>query len=213
MNATPPLDLIIVVAGKDDRESLDGLLSSRRKSLGIRDIRYEILVHVRRDSGCFREAPALLQTFQRRASRALVVFDHEGSGQEARPAEEVTSDLRDRLRRSGWGDRAEVIIIRPELEVWVWSDSLHVDAVLGWKGRKPPLREWLRNHGLWPRDHLKPPDPRKSLLEALREAQMQKSSALYRRLAETVSLKYCQDEGFKRLKEILRSWFPEQEGS
>lgn len=213
MNATPPLDLIIVVAGKDDRESLDGLLSSRRKSLGIRDIRYEILVHVRRDSGCFREAPALLQPFQRRASRALVVFDHEGSGQEACPAEEVASDLRDRLRLSGWGDRAEVLTIRPELEVWVWSNSPNVDAVLGWKGRRPPLREWLRNHGLWPRGHLKPPDPRKSLLEALREAQMQRSSALYRRLAEKVSLERCQDEGFKRFKEILRSWFPEQEGS
>ena len=71
------------------------------------------------------------------------MFDHEGSGQEDKTAVEVTSDLKTRLEQNGWKDRAEIILLEPELEAWVWSVSPHVDEVLGWKNRTPTLREWL----------------------------------------------------------------------
>jgi hypothetical protein len=202
------LDLIVLVPGKDERETLDGLLSARCSSLGIRPVRHEILVHPRRDPGCFHEAPAVLQTYQRRAHHALVVLDHEGSGQEDRSPAQVAADLLRRMNESGWGNRAAAIVIEPELEIWVWSDSPHVDRVFGWQGRPPGLRQWLAIHGFWPEGQPKPARPKEGLLKALRQASVQRSSALYRQLAEKVSLERCHDASFQQLKEVLVGWFP-----
>lgn len=208
MNRAHRSDLVVLAPGKDERETFDALLSSRWKSLGIRQIRYQILVHPRRDSGCLREAPEVLEPFVARANRALVVFDHEGSGREADPPDQVADSLRARLARAGWGERAEVLVLQPELENWVWSDSPHLDQVAGWSGRNPPLRQWLRNQRLGPVGHPKPPRPKECFEQALRHVGMPRSSALYRRLAEQVSLERCADPAFSRFRELMRGWFP-----
>jgi len=208
MTSGVPLDLVLLVADRDAHEALDALLSERRPSLGVRNIRYEILGHPRHDPGCFHEAPALLQTFQARALHALVIFDHEGSGQDHRPPAEVEEDLRRQLSISGWGDRSEVLLVVPELEAWVWSDSPEVDAALGWEGRSPRLREWMADSRLWPSSDPKPPRPKEGFLAALREARIRRSASIYRQLAERVGLKRCEDPSFARLKAILCTWFP-----
>jgi hypothetical protein len=133
---TAKLDLVVLVPGKDERQTFEGLLSTRCDSLCIRPPIFEIIVgSIGRDPGCYRRGPSILQQYVRRASHGLIVFDHEGSGQETRSADEVEAEVRRRLRDAGWNDRADVIVIRPELEAWVWSDSLHVDTVLGWNDR------------------------------------------------------------------------------
>ena len=208
MIAALPLDLVVLVPGKDDREALDGLLATRGPSLGTRPINYEVLVHPRRDPGCYHEAPDILQPYLRRAARALVMFDLEGSGQEARTAAEVAADLLCRFKRSGWDERAAIVVIDPELEVWVWSDSPQVDAVLGWSGRIPSLRQWLESKGLWTAGNPKPSWPKDAFLVALREASVQRSSALFRELAEKVGLERCQDPAFAQLRTLLATWFP-----
>lgn len=208
MNHGFDLDLVALLPGKDDSETLDGLLSQRQESLGVRAIRHELLVHPRRDPGCFLEAPQVLQTYQRRARRALVMFDHEGSGQEDRPPGDVRAHLEGRLAAAGWQDRSGVLIMQPELENWVWSDSPEVDRVLGWEGRTPPLRDWLSQRQFWPPGALKPPRPKETLQAALREVRTPRSSALYRDLAERVSLERCTDASFQQFKELMRTWFP-----
>lgn len=210
MTAVPKLDLVMLVPGKDERETFDTLLSSRMESMNIQRIRYEILVHPRRDPGCFHEAPDILQTYQGRAKRALVVLDHEGSGQENRPADEVAADLKGRMERSGWSKRAEILVLQPELEVWVWSDSPHVDAAMGWKGKNPPLRQWLLDRGSWPTDSAKPPRPKECLEAALHTARIPRSSAIYRQIAETVGLERCQETKFHTFRNIMQTWFPEK---
>jgi len=202
------LDLVMLVPGKDERETLDGLLSRRYASLRIRQVQYAFEVHPRRDPGCFREAAQVLQPFVRRAARALVVFDHDGSGQEQRPPDELTGQVEGQLRDAGWEDRARVVVIQPELEAWVWSDSTHVDSVLGWASRAPGLRHWLEDRKRWPEGAAKPPDPKECMEAALRQARIQRSSALYRQLAEKVSFQRCQDPAFARLRAILSAWFP-----
>jgi len=202
------LDLVMLVPGKDERETFDALLSSRRESLGIRNIRYQILVHHRRDPGCFVEAPDVLQPYVKRARFSLVILDHEGSGREDDSPEGVTSDLRKRLAQSGWGERAEVLVLRPELENWVWSDSPHVDRVTGWEGQSPPLRQWLKSRGWWPEGDLKPPRPKECFEEALRKSRVRRSSAIYRQLAEHVSLNRCSDDEFLQFKNLIGHWFP-----
>jgi hypothetical protein len=112
------------------------------------------------------------------------------------------------LFRSGWQNRVHVQVIEPELEVWVWSDSPQVDVSLGWGRHSTNLRTWLSNKGFWPNENRKPPRPKECLLEALREVRVRRSAAIYRQLAESVSLERCQDPTFNELKEILKSWFP-----
>jgi hypothetical protein len=210
MTETQPLDLVVLVPGKDDRAALEGLVGTRSASLGIRLLRYEFLVATQRDPGCYRDAHALLATFRTRATHALVMFDHFGSGQEGRVPEALEAEVEQRLRATGWGDRAAAIVLRPELESWAWSSSPHVDDVLGWRGRAPGLRQWLRGNGLWPEGHQKPPQPKRCVQAALREVRLPQSSQLFRRLAERVSLAGCVDEAFDRLCRVLRQWFPRE---
>ncbi len=208
MSASVNLDLVMLVPGKDERETFDELLSSRGASLGIRQLRYEILVHPRRDPGCLHEAPDILQPYQNRANRCLIVMDHQGSGQEDQPATEVMADLKGRMESSGWTGRAEVLMLQPELENWVWSDSPHVDSVMGWKERNPPLRKWLENQGVWPAGSAKPGQPKESFQAALREVRIRRSSAIYRQLAARVSLERCHDPEFLAFRRIMQEWFP-----
>ncbi len=208
MSGELPLDLVLLVPGKDDREALDGLLSKRHASFQIRPLRYDILVHPRRDPGCFREAPDILSTFLGRSRYALVIFDHEGSGQESTTAADLEADLKRRLAASGWEDRAEGLVIQPELEIWLWASYPHVDDALGWKGRNPDLRTWLAQEKLWTSGEPKPARPKEAMRAALREAQVRPSSSIFRRIAERVSLEACTDPAFRRLHDLLRQWFP-----
>lgn len=209
MNATAELDLVVLLPGKDERETFDELLSSRKKSLRIRDVCYELLVHPRRDPGCFHEAPDILQPYQNRAHYSLIVLDHEGSGQEDRTAEEVAANLKGRMENAGWSNRTEVLVLQPELENWVWSDSPEVDRAIGWEGRNPSLRRWLMDRGGWPQGSAKPEKPKECLQAALREVQIKRSSAIYRELAARVGLERCQDRGFLTFREVVRAWFPQ----
>jgi hypothetical protein len=137
-----------------------------------------------------------------------VIFDKAWEGAPPRDAELLEAEVRGRLASAGWGNEADVVVIDPELEVWVWSDSPKVDECLGWKGRKPPLRKWARTAGLWPPGLPKPPDPKRLVVEALWETKIPRSSAIYARLARSVSVERCTDPSFERLKNRLRAWFP-----
>jgi hypothetical protein len=101
-----------------------------------------------------------------------------------------------------------VIVLRPELENWVWSNSPHVEEVLGWSGHAPDLREWLRNQHLWPIELMKPGRPKEAMEAALREVGLPRSSALFRRLAEEVSLNGCSDPAFLEFRAVMQRWFP-----
>jgi hypothetical protein len=172
-----------------------------------------ILTHPRRDPGCFRESPALLSGYVQAASAALVLFDFEGCGSGERDASAVEADLRQRLSNAGWGDRAEVIVLDPELEAWVWSESPHVARILGWQQGAAPLRAHLESEGTWPQGLSKPPRPKEALEAVLRRTRVRRSPAIYGELARTVSLDRCSDPAFQRLRSFLRSRFAAATGS
>jgi len=202
-------DLVLLVADSNIKAAVDCLLSKRTDSLQIRHIHYDIFVHPERDPGCLLRGHAFLQSMVKRYSHALVMFDRCGSGQEARPASELEDQVRAGLHASGWGDRADVIVLDPELEIWVWSDSPEVDRCLRWQGRKPDLRSWLKKQGLWSVGN-KPDDPKKAVEEALRHVRSPRSSAIYRELAAKVSLRRCNDPAFLAFKKHLQRWFPKR---
>jgi len=113
-------------------------------------------------------------------------------------AEELRQEVKERLERNGWKDRCEVVVIDPELDVWVWTRSPHVADVL--KISQTEL------------DHLtasgKPDHPKEVLEEILRKKRIPRSSALYEELATRVSLRGCTDPAFRLLCETLQRWFP-----
>jgi hypothetical protein len=209
-------ELIVLVADLDAENSLRGILG-RCKALNIRplvpEVDYDILRHPQRDSGCRSNAEYFLESYVNTHHRALVVFDRDGCGWEDRDASEIEDSIEERLAKAGWDQRCAAIVIVPELEAWVWSHSPHVDEELGWQGHTPNLRDWLTQNKLLPAGHLKPADPKKAMQEAMRAARKAHSARVFSRLAETVSLKGCQDRAFNKLRRVLEQWFAADQGN
>ncbi|HEY2731165.1 MAG TPA: hypothetical protein VGK52_14580 [Polyangia bacterium] len=203
-------DLVLLVADLDQEVALRTLVDHRAPSLGIRELNWTLLRDYRHDPGCLNESPNVLQPFQSRAAHALVVLDREGSGREDLAAIEIEEIVAARLAESGWGDRARVIVVDPELESWVWSASPKVGEVLGWQGRNPPLRDWLRLQGFIGTVDEKPSRPKEAMRAALKEVRQPVSASIFGRLAREVGLERCADASFARLKDVLRGWFGDQ---
>ena len=200
-------DLICLVADRSIEAAVAGLLD-RPEALAVRRIDYVVRPHPDKDPGCYRHADDFLSPFRKRYARALVIFDREGCGNESRSREELEAEVEEQLARSGWPARSRAIVLDPELESWVWSDSPHVDAALGWLGHTPPLRSWLAEQGLLVEDATKPKRPKEAMEAAMRQVRKPRSSSIYRELADKVSVRRCTDPAFERFRHTLQSWFP-----
>ena len=206
--AREPTDLLVLVADRNIEAAIRGLVA-RRKALGIRELTAEIRRHPRQDGGCLAEGVQYLNPLAATCRHALLIFDREGCGREDCSAAALENDLEGQLRAAGWHDRASVVVLDPELEIWVWSDSPHVDGALGWAGRQPDLRHWLRRQGLLAPGQFKPIRPKEALEAALRIVRLPRSSSIYRALADKVSFKRCTDRAFLKLVDCLQRWFGE----
>jgi hypothetical protein len=200
-------DLVILVSDKNMEWGIRGLLS-RVRSLAIRTIASEIYVHPERDPGCLRNGHTFLRSMSSRFAHAIVMFDHVGSGREQDARELLETEVAERLAGTGWANRAMAVVLSPELEVWIWSDSPEVDRCLGWSGKQPSLRTCLKEQGMWPNDTHKPRDPKAAMEFSLRRVKKPRSSSLYRQIAESASLQRCNDPSFRRFVTTLQSWFP-----
>jgi hypothetical protein len=202
-------DLLVLVPDRDIEATVRGVLSQPRK-LGTRIISAKVLLHPHHDPGCLRDGVALLRGQRDSYQHALLIFDHDGCGREAIARERIESDLEQALDASGWGVDAAAVVISPEVEAWVWSDSPEVEQELGWGGRTPDVRSWLRTRGFESRGS-KPVDPKGALRAVLREAKRQASPVRFQRLAERVSFQRCIDPAFQKLERVLCAWFPSVE--
>lgn len=202
-----PSDLVVLVADKNMEAAVGGLLS-RPQALGMRPIQFDVYIHPYRDPGCFDSGHDFLRPFTRQYAHGLLMFDRVGSGQDQRSGVELETETQRRLSSNGWDDRADAIVLDPELEVWVWSDSPHVDRCLGWEGRSPDLRTWLRDQSLWQRSTAKPSDPKTAVESALRLVRKPRSSSIYADLANSVSVQRCKDTAFMKFRQTLAGWFP-----
>ena len=200
-------DLVVLAADKNMEFAVRGIVI-RRESLRIREIDAKFLVHPKHDPGCRGNPEVFLRPYCHSYRYALVLLDHEGSGGEKRKREEIEEGIEAALSKNGWGDRAAAIVIKPELEAWVWSDSSHVEEKLGWANRSTKLRDWLcENTDFWPAGHEKPTQPKEAMQEALYRAGRARSSSIFEELAKAVSLKKCSDPAFAKLTGKLMEWF------
>jgi hypothetical protein len=206
MNAPVKKDLLVLVADRNMEAAVAGLLG-RPEALGIRSLQVDIRRHPQKDSGCCLAGVKFLQAFASQYLHGLLMFDHAGSSRESESPDAIEADLARQLGKTPWDQRAAVIVVAPELEAWVWSDSPHVETELGWIGRQPNLREWLMARDFLEAGQAKPVRPKEAMEAVLWETRKPRSSAIYQALAEKVSLRTCSDRAFGKLKSVLQGWF------
>jgi len=209
-------DLFVVVADLDAEKAIGTLLCERQRALGVHlefnraaPTQGDLLRYSGRDSGCFRYAVKLLRSPQLTHSHALLIFDQHGSGAEMKSRKQIEAELEGDLHASGWplGDAA-VVVIDPELEAWVWTNSPHLSRSMGWGNDRDGLRPFLSQRDLWDANSQKPNDPKEALAQALRAKQKPAGAALFSELAATVSVQHCEDSSFRKFQQKLREWFP-----
>ena len=200
-------DLVVLVADSHQEHAVSTLLTRRPQSLGIQQmsIDLDILRHPEHDPGVFHKAGDFLSVFARQYQHALVLIDAEWR-EDPLSAEEIEEKIQNDLNRNGWEGRSAVIVIDPELEIWVWSTSPHVPRLLGtnWK----TIKDLGDQTGYWQEGEIKPSRPKEFLEEVLRSTRKRRSAALYQQLAQKVGLSRCQDDSFHRFCEVLQGWFP-----
>jgi hypothetical protein len=122
--------------------------------------------------------------------------------------------IKQNLVRNGWqAANVEVVVIEPELEIWLWQDAPHIANAFNKFDYQPypSLRKWLEAQELWRSTDLKPAQPKKAFELVARKAGLPPSGAIYRKIAQQVSARKCIDPAFCLLRETLQRWFPELE--
>ncbi len=199
-------DLILLVADKDMEFVVKELLQ-RIHSLKIRIISYDVKVHSNHDPGIYNTSHDFLRIFIDMYSYAIVMLDREGCGRDKNSLQ-IADDIQTKLDNSGWANRSKVIVLDPELEIWVWSDSPAVASCLGWDNLE--LRNWLQKENYLNPDLQKPYNPKLVFEKALRIKGKPRSSSIYGKLAQKVSIDRCNDSSFVEFKAILKKWFLNQ---
>lgn len=200
-------DLIVVVADSYQEKVIEVLLPRIPLSSGTVEFTYDIIRNINNDSGSFNDSHELLRPYIHEYRFAIVVFDYEGCGAEyTMTREQVEEQVEELLSKNGWDDRGVAIVVSPELENWMWVDNPNVDRAIGWMGEQT-LYEWGRTNGLIAHGDFKPLRPKETLEKALRIAGTSKSSAIYKKIAQTVSYRRCEDPAFLKLIGKLTEWF------
>ncbi|MCI0613518.1 hypothetical protein L0244_11075, partial [bacterium] len=135
-------DLIVLVADGQMKAATEKLLA-REHSLGITKPNFEIFVHPERDAGVLGKCQDFLRPFHYLYRFALVMFDRDGCGSQG-TAQAIQEAVKKRLDESGWNGRNRVVVLDPELEIWVWADSPNVAKALGLS--ESELQEILVRH-------------------------------------------------------------------
>jgi hypothetical protein len=199
-------DLIVLVADSNMRLAITELLQ-RHHSLEIRQISAEVREHIIRDPGVYREGHAFLQAQSRNFQYSIAICDREGCGGERSSREQLESTI-ERNLSAHWPDRSAAIIIDPELEAWVWTESQTLLRALDWQGDYSTLRDWLQKEGFSFNGPVKPARPKEALELVLRSNRLKRSGDLYKTLARAVTLTACTDPAFEKLRRTLQRWFP-----
>ena len=183
-------------------------------SIGCRHFAFDLAKDSRKvanhDPDVYKNAARYARPIQATHRHLVVMLDNDFDSSPGTVA--IRNEVSEDLIRSGWReDTFAVIVIDPELEVWLWQESPHVDDALAFdpvRFAAPSLRAWLADRALWLPDEKKPRDPKKAFTEALRQASEPRSSTIFEKIACSVSLRHCTDPAFNTLCDALRRWFP-----
>jgi hypothetical protein len=207
-----PKSLVVLTADKSMRLCVEAILARARElDLCLASDDYQVLADGHCDPGVFRMGHESLRSQLKQYRFAILMCDRVGAGAGTMTREGMEAQMEGRLGQNGWQGRSAAIVIEPELENWIWTDSTDLDSLLGWQGRQPALREWLRLEGYLHAGQLKPLEPKECLDKALRLVGGKRDGALFQKIASRVNLGRCTDPAFTKLLATLRTWFPLQQ--
>jgi hypothetical protein len=174
------------------------------------DFQQDVVVGVRSgntDGGVHRRAHDLLRPYLPSHQNAVVMLDKKFGGQ--LPAAIVRDQILDNLLRNGWSaECVEVVVIDPELEVWLWQrGNAHVARVFLYNG-SVSLEAFLEAEGFWSAAALKPVRPKEAARLLLQRYRGGVPIVVYARIIENISVRGCRDPAFNLLAAALRRWFP-----
>ncbi len=211
-------DLLFFVADKNMAEAVGGLLDRDQihRIVGCGrfafDARRDIKVAAgQNDPGLYVRANELLRPLAADYAHAVVIVDEEWEGSPG--ADAIERALRGHLNDAGWSEANSLaLVVRPEADVWLWSDSPHSATALGWASWDV-LRPALEQQGFLAAGRAKPERPKEAAEWALRNCgkKAPRSAALYRQVSSQVSIQRCEDDALTRLLKALRAWFPAED--
>jgi hypothetical protein len=204
-------DLFVLVADQDMLFTMEALLP-RLPNVNplIRNFSFQIVRHPGRDAGCRTQSADFLRPFMDSFKYTMVMLDFEGCGAETIRPIEIEGKIVEELSKRGWEDRSEAIVIEPELEQWMWTDSPHVADALGWGENSKKLKTWLKNSGYQIEGDPKPSPPKEAFELTLRKAKVGRSASIYKKIAASASFKNCEVPSFVKLQDTMLRWFPIQ---
>ena len=200
-------ELIVLASDSQQKAVIEILLEKRYASLSIRKLmqrqNFDVFAHPNKDPGVYKEAGQFLSVFEKQYRYALVLIDSEWEGSPGQ--NKIKEKIQNDLNQNGWTDRSSIIVIDPELEIWVWSSSDEIPEILGQSWDQ--IHKLAEKHGFWLPEDIKPHRPKELMDSVLKEGRKHRSAALFQKLAEKISLRGCQDLAFQDLREKLHEWF------
>jgi hypothetical protein len=190
----PKRDVVFLVADGGMEQMLRGFLGRPQFHRGLRcgafafDPAEDVFVAPAKDPGVYGTAHKLLEPFQERHYRAVVMLDAEWEGSPGAVA--IREHIAGQLVAS-WSEFA-VVVIDPELEAWIWQDNPHIAKVFGCPD---DFRKILAASGHWPEDALKPPDPKAALDHLRRRYRIRAFNASFGKLAGKISVRHFARRG------------------
>lgn len=206
-------DCVFLVADKNMEATFVGFLTRDRfyESLGIRpfdfDADRDIIVDTGgNDPGIYNRGPELIRPYQQEYHYAVIVLDNDWSGSPGVDA--IERHITENMLKTGWNwENFVVIVIDPELEVWILQDNQNVKDACRFK-EDISLREWLTSRQLWDANTPKSKDPKQAIETILKTSKTPRSANIYKQIASKVSVKKCIDPAFQKLCSQLQVWFP-----
>lgn len=205
-------DCVFLLADTNMQEAFRGFLTREdfHLKLQIRPLLFDPLQDMivdrgGNDPGVYNRAHEILRSYQTKYRYAVIVLDNKWDGSPG--VTRIRQHIGDNMCRNGWSaERFSVIVIDPELEIWIWQNSPHIAPACGFT-EFAQLQGWLHERGMWPIGAQKPVQPKKAIEDALRRMRQPRSSAIYRRITSQVSVRRCTDPAFDELRKTLQKWF------
>lgn len=211
-------DCVFLLADGQMDQAMKGFLSRANfhLSLGTRFFTYKTIVPDRtkgRDGGIYKRGHEFLRPVRHECQYAIVVLDHQWEG--APEPETIRENMKGRIVSAGWKEECiEVVVIVPELEVWLCQSSPHVLDAFGFDcAPHTSLRHWCEAEGFWRPAELKPAFPKDAFERMQRLSAKPCLGATYAEITKRISLKGCTDPAFCLLRETLQRWFPNDGGT
>lgn len=211
MTAPVMKDLLVYTADADALALMRALLA-RPEALGIRAVLFDIERHPQRDAGMVQSGAELVRMQKGRYGKALLMWDHHGSGREHRQTPEtVAADVRGRLDAATWSGDSTVTVLVPELEHWLWfcdnaiADhcGISVETLQAWVNQRA-------NKLALTVAELKAQQPKELFEHILRDRLRRTISPRnFEQIGQRASVNaLMQCATFHSMIDILRGWFP-----